>query len=493
MTRRVQIDHLGPIEHLEFDVPQNGGLVILRGQNGRGKTTALNAVEAALSGRGRPTASDHAPATGGSIDVCGVRITVARSVRRRGELEVTSLAGKFDVAALVDPGVQDAGAADARRIKALVALTNVQPDPQMFRELLPLPGEFDSVVKPDSLTGDDVVLMAERVKRDIEAEARKREAEAETLAARALGMRPAESADDETDEACDIERLRATFSQASNELRDITQRQSTAREAHERAATARAEFERMHGAEIEARVAAADAEFIAARDAEAAAVAEVTRLRELLREAERVAGEAQRRKMAATQAVDNANAARRNLRALQATLAQALPDEVPQRDVEDARERMVQASQAVELAGVLLDRRRRRTEADATAMAGQRAALLGERMREAAKAVDVLLSRLVADAGTTLRVNAGRLVLDTAARGETFFHELSAGERWAVVLPIAIRAVGPNGVFVIPQEAFEGLDPLNRERLADALVGTGVVGITAEATEDEQVTADVVE
>jgi len=89
-----------------------------------------------------------------------------------------------------------------------------------------------------------------------------------------------------------------------------------------------------------------------------------------------------------------------------------------------------------------------------------------------------------------LRVEAGRLVRATR-RGATYFSDLSHGERWRIALDVAIEAVGQRGVLVIPQGAWEGLDPDNRAAIADHVRGRGAVVLTAEATNGEAVSAEV--
>ena len=94
--------------------------------------------------------------------------------------------------------------------------------------------------------------------------------------------------------------------------------------------------------------------------------------------------------------------------------------------------------------------------------------------------------------GTPLRVEAGRLVLDTK-RGNTYFDDLSAGERSKIAVDIGIDAVGANGVLTLSQEIFEGLDPINRDMLAKHAESREVVILTAEASDDEEITAEVYE
>lgn len=108
-----------------------------------------------------------------------------------------------------------------------------------------------------------------------------------------------------------------------------------------------------------------------------------------------------------------------------------------------------------------------------------------EHWRGAAKKTDDVLSEVIQRAGLPLKVDGGRLVLTTESRGETYYQELSLGERWRVALDIAVRAVGAGGVLVVPQEAWEGLDPINRAAIAERVAGTGVVLVTAECDETD--------
>lgn len=89
-----------------------------------------------------------------------------------------------------------------------------------------------------------------------------------------------------------------------------------------------------------------------------------------------------------------------------------------------------------------------------------------------------------------MRVQAGRLVTDTA-RGDTYFHELSDGERAKMALDIGIDAAGEHAVIVFPQQQFEGLSPRNRLALAEHAKARGAVVITAMATDDEDLVAEV--
>jgi hypothetical protein len=46
-------------------------------------------------------------------------------------------------------------------------------------------------------------------------------------------------------------------------------------------------------------------------------------------------------------------------------------------------------------------------------------------------------------------------------------------------------------VLTIPQEAWESLDPFNRQMIAEHVAGRGVVVLTAEASSDEEIVAGI--
>ena len=114
----VEIENVGPVEHLSLPIPVGGGIVVLKGRNGRGKTKAREAVDKLTSGRGAVSVRDGA--LRGQVSGFGATLKVARSATRSGVLEVESLDGKLSVADLVSPPVKEAAAADARRVKTLV-------------------------------------------------------------------------------------------------------------------------------------------------------------------------------------------------------------------------------------------------------------------------------------------------------------------------------------------------------------------------------------
>jgi hypothetical protein len=164
--------------------------------------------------------------------------------------------------------------------------------------------------------------------------------------------------------------------------------------------------------------------------------------------------------------------------------------------VEAARLCVQMASEAMERGALVRECLSKRVEADAAYIEVKKLRAKAVRLRESAAGTDGILSDLVAKLGVPLQVKViddkTRLVTETS-RGVTPFSELSAGERWRMALDIAIEAVGPRGLLVIRQEAWEGLDPINRQEIASHCRERGAVVITAAASGGEGIETEVMQ
>jgi energy-coupling factor transporter ATP-binding protein EcfA2 len=172
----ISIKNIGPIEKLDIPLPPDGGVVVLRGANGAGKTTALEATQRVLGGNHQLSCRDGSER--GTIDGLGVKITVGRSTRKTGDLEAIHLEGKLSIAELVDPGLKSPEAADAKRIKALVSLSDVDADERLFVQ--EIGEELYSVAVSNDKAGMDLLEMSARIKQDLQGYARRCEREAES-------------------------------------------------------------------------------------------------------------------------------------------------------------------------------------------------------------------------------------------------------------------------------------------------------------------------
>ena len=484
-VRTITIENVGPVEKVAIPIPEEGGVVVLRGRNGRGKTTTLDAIETALTGRGRVAVRDGA--LRGAVDAFGVTITAARNNTRRGELEVHSLDGRLDVATLVDPGIKSPEAADARRIKALVALTGAKADATLFHDLAGGEEYFAGVVKPASTQGDDLVVMAERIKRDFEASARDHEGKAQSARTQAAALSKTPEGLDLSAE-CDVQKLSDRQSQAIARAAALRASLRAHEEAADAVTDAQAELEQEHADRIESEIAESGHEVDRSRAVVIATRKKIVDLERTLAQLRAQLAHEEHEERSALQRRADLQIAAERVAKCKAIAARAIPPRPSDEALQEAEAEVTAAREAIERGALIRNERRRLADAESHVTKATLHDSQAAKLREAAAGVDEVLSGVVARAGVALRVQAGRLVLDTR-RGETYFDDLSHGERWKLALEIAIKAVGRGGVLVIPQEAWESLDPVNRQVIAETLSGSGVVLITAEASSDEDITA----
>jgi len=490
-NKSIEIENIGPIRDVSIPLNGRGGVLVFRGRNGLGKSTAIGAVEAALRGEG--ALDVRRGAARGTVDVCGVSIRVGRNTRRSGELEVVTLEGRLSVAELVDPGLKDDGAADRVRMRALLHV--VQYDASAcgprFRALLP-GDNFDRIVAAESLGTSDPVEMAARVKRDLEEEARRIERDAEALAARAKGLE--DSAGGIPIELRSESELAAALSTATLEL-------ERAEEHNRRVGKAKAERDKQ-AATLDAWMTASAGKVsvsqasLALEDAAMQtqiAVQAVADAESALRLAKSTLERAQATQRTASATLAEAKTREQAIEACRAGAAVVVDDEIPADKLAALGAAKVQAEHDVAQGGV-----RRKAWSDrehAAELRGEASdkTTFAMKLRDAGRATDDVLTDLVSGCGVPLTINQGRIVYRDES-GERLFHELSMGEKYRIGLSIAIQAgnrlAGDEGVLLtLPQEAWESLDPINRRAIAIQAEEGACWIITAEATGDEQLTA----
>lgn len=482
-------DNLGPIAHVEFPILPEGGVVIFRGRCGVGKSTILRALETTVTGQGKmPSVRDgESKAT---LSGAGITITVSRSARRSGELELNSLSGRYNVADLVDPQLDDPAAADAARIKAICQLAQAPADRSRFlAACVKDPDDFNSL-DPAVFETDDPVQMAGRIKRAFEA--RRRDALGQVERWQGEAEAHAKAIEGQTiEEGLTVESARAAHQQAVAEQTRLRGQQEQAdktaqmaEEARQRLAALRARTdlpapEEAGRAILEAKEAMAreqeiEADLLARLDAIRGQIADsrvqITRLEGIHREAlERASAIAEAEKTigsVAAAAVTPAQVATADLAAEQAE--KRLQDALRQDTVRKHREAGRQA----------LDKRR----------AAQAAA---DKWDSAARATDQVLTDLVSTVTDALQVRDGRITTKTAARGETFYHDLSTGQRYAIAIPIAVRSMGDRGLLVLSHEAWQGAEPQLRDEILGLAQHHKTTVYTGEVNGDQQLAAHV--
>lgn len=484
----ISVENTGPVARAVIHVPAGGGVTVLRGRNGIGKSNALAAVES-LVNKIAPAFSIRDGQKNARVDGFGATLTVGRRSHHSGDLEVESIDGRLKLADLVDPGIQNLESADAKRIKALVQLAGVEADPALFHSLLGGKAEFERVSAVIADPDSDILKLAAKIKRDIETAARK----AEDDSARALG-----NADAKRQQAGDVDLRKESNSQTLQAVLETAIAEKSRLEEADRNyrvnATARdgarafleksrASYRGPTVAEAQAREEQAGAKFSDCAD-------EVERLETALRDAKSAKVRASQELEAASDARQAAQSHQQAIEQWEATLQG--PTGQPVTGLDAAVAAVKSAREAMEYGVRVRDARNALEAAEGFKGQAQAYALRGEKLREAAAGVDEVLSGLVGRVGSVLRVQAGRLVL-TTDRGTEFFAELSDGERWKLAIDIAVDVLGQSGLLVIPQRAWGELQPAVRQEIHEHAKARGVVVLTAMATDEAELVADTYE
>ncbi|MBK8271132.1 MAG: hypothetical protein IPK83_23585 [Planctomycetes bacterium] len=465
----IRISNIGPIANAAIQIPEDGGVVVLRGRNGSGKSIALEAVNAAVSGKGKPPLKDLAKQ--GSVSAAGVNLTVGRAVRRSGELEVSTLEGRLSVADLVDPGIADPIRADATRIKALVGLSGATIDPG---DLHGFPENLLDGIDLD----EPVAAMAELRKRlNIGASEYEKLAAKDEAAAKAL----LESLEELDGAAIDPDKAQERVTQA---LRAIDRLEGQIKLAVDASARNKAARDRLALIPV---VGVDAAQRDAARLEDVTAKKKTLALK-LKSEYEAALADYKTSVVDRDAAIANAEdaQAQAKLRAeLERQISESEIAKPSYEEIEAANSELAAAKAEQTKAAQQQAMNQQRIKSDELFSSSQEHAQEAIDLRRKAKQTDEVLSEIVSTlAGCPLTVSEGRLSTQTK-RGPTFYADLSMGERWRIALEIAIAAVGEGGLLVIPQEAWEGLDPLNREAIAKQAKAARVVILTAECSDSE--------
>lgn len=492
----ITLKDVGPIELLH--IPLKPGFNILTGANDRGKSCAIEAVARLAGGKNEITCRDGA--SDGYIEGLGVRITVGRSVRRSGQLVALSIESRLPVSTLVDPKIKDPAAADAVRIKCLLVVTGAAADPSLFYGLLGGKVAFDKLIKPEALESDDLVEMAGKIKRAIEAEKRKAEDAAEVEDGQAISDRGAADGLDltvETDEAI----LTRNLEDAAGLSSQLIEQAKAAKRAMEGAERAKAQLAKA-GASEAVSTQEANERLKSAQDRLAGATQEVQLAKTHVQEIEielRAAKETYANAvMARETAADGVKAAEeaiaqvdRNKEAMagwQAAIDNAVNVHCPsEEDLSMASAAVTEARKAIENAAVIRAAKVRLAKAEEHQKAAGELRKLAGKLRDAAKQTDDVLSAAVNS--KHMKVRAGRLVTTKDGGKETFYGERSQGTRWKIALDEVaerIRTLGmtEEAIVAAPQEAFESLDHENRKLVHEHAVSLNVCILSAEARGD---------
>lgn len=477
-NKSIEITDVGPINRLRIAVPDGGGIIVLRGCNGTGKTTALQAAEALVRGSGSLETRDGASV--GRVDGLGATLVLGRRTTRAGEIEVSSLEGRLNISDLVDPHMKDQSAADRQRIKALVSLAGTEPTQAQFAAVI---GEkLASYISQSTWASKDLLDVAAKAKRDLESAARQKETESVLREGQAKAA--AESvAGVDLNAPHDEQVLRDAHSAASVKYSRLEQQNQSAEQAQQNIAQAQKNIEAIRSGYSGPTIADAKAahEAALAKASESAAV--VRELESKLADAKVKLNAAMESAKAAARVVIHAQEFQEMIGEYEKILLSVAPQPIPQAEMDQASKSVQQAAEAIELGAIVRRAINERSKAEECRKMASAAATEAANLRIAASQIDDVLSRAVAC--EQLAVRDGRLYYRNHKRGEVLFDELSEGERWTLAFDVAAPFVGKNGLLVLPQMAFESLDPTNRAHVANLARQHQIVVLTAEATDGE--------
>lgn len=473
MNKSIELRDVGPVQRIEIALPEAGGIVVLRGRNGTGKTHCLQAVGALVGSGDRPVSRDGT--AGAYVEGLGARLTVGRRASVSGELEVSAIDGE-DPSLMVDPGLKAQDAADAERVKALLRLSRATLNATAFAKLVGGDGRLREICRESSLEAKDVPTMAASIKRDIEAAARKAEATAENLHAKALGIKTTLK----EIEGGEINAPRMTSAAAAREEHDEAVR------THASAKATQEQNRRLRSAASAARAALAAMGEDGTDASAEAALQQATDLGEKCSKLRAQLARAQAEHAAAKEEHTRQHAAQSQRQELiRAIEASGGLEDIPEPDIE-ALARIMERTQAEVEAWAVRDKTTNlRAEIQAIEDQAIEATKEGELLRAAAHGTEgILLDAVRAVCADGMELRDGRLYVKTD-RGVELFSELSTGERWRLAIEIATKAVGASGLLVVRQEAYEGLDPDNRRIVAEHARALKVVILTAEADDGD--------
>jgi hypothetical protein len=488
----VLIENVGPNERLAIPYLADGGVIVLRGDNDRGKTEALTAIRRVAGADEKLTRRDGFTGKG-CVEGFGMKVTVSTNCRQSGECEVTSLEGRLDVSDLIEPREKSVEAADRKRIKALLSISGAKASVNSFASLVGTQKDLEAVCQPESLTIDDLVDMAGRIKRDLERAARAEEDKAKNNQDSADAAKRAIEGIDLAAE-CDATVLDFEYRRAVQTHANLKAKRAAAEESKRKADEATGKLARLQKAHSGLSLAEADADVDAKTSAYRVAGEARDRADQAAREAEAALATAKTALDHAREVRDMANDFAQDSEAYAEIIAKAgTVDDPGQGALEDAAKAVQSAREAVEHGAVIRRAKEQLAAVDDFRDAAKTHAKQADKLRNAAFGTDGVLSDAVRTSEVFVR--DGRLVTRKDGR-DVFYADRSPGYRATVAIDIAlecVRATSTDGraIVILDQRVWESLDVKNRKRIWQHAIERKVCVYTAEANRDETEPADV--
>lgn len=479
--KEVSIKNVGPIQDLKIPVPEHGGVVVLKGTNGSGKTHAIQSVESLTNKEVRRQLRPSDGSDKGMIKGLGVTVRLGRSNTAKGELVCESLDGRLDPSLFVNPGIKDAEKADLKRLETLVRLAGITIDIVKWNELLKGCDQSQvEMVSMEDLIDSDPVVTANNVRRRFHAVALQLERSAENKTTEASTLRSSIQAV-EVPEGFSLAVARAELQKANMELARAEEHNKAVGEAMLRRKQAETKLQEIGEVNIEP-IRKQQGEFEKALNNEVETIGE---LEEQIAEMKRKLEVSKSSKALLESKIEGCKAqiaSAEQSQRLVSELKQAVSSvkepidtEAIQADIDDLTDSLFQAERYEE--AIAAEARAARADKEAESIAHE-----AERFRRLARSTDsVLQNELLAAGFDQVIIRDGRLCVKSD-RGTEKVSDLSFGERWALALDLAAKGLHAGAILPVEQEAWEGLDPANRMAVHRAAVERGLTIFTAEAT-----------
>lgn len=475
-TDSIVIDNTGPIDHLEIKLLP-GRVTLITGNNGTGKSEALNAVNALIGREADVTLKDGA--TEGRITGFGREIKItAKQSRKTGELDVQVAEEGFSISGFVKPGFKTPEANDKQRLKNLASCLRIQVDKQAVYSLVGGRDVYQSIVSEKTVDAKDPADYVSSLKRDCDAQALEHQRIAEVLEAEANTLE--ESLPTETGES-DSAVLAGRLTDAMNHKRDLIAKQDAAEEMRRRAESAGALIAAGQGQSVEQ----AQKELERATSVLSDLDEMVLDLETRLTQAKQNQAVAASKQESAQQAVDAATDRQRKIQDAQEHL-KATTEPPNDADIEAADAEVRKAEAAMTLGSKIREAvvTWETIEAKRAEASGSRET--SERLRGAAQKALSLLVDPINTMGVGIAVDEQmRLVVTEHRRGKAvYIDKLSEGERVALAIRLLVKMAGGEempAIVALDQTFYEASDFNNRKILIDEVAKTKLMVVVAEA------------
>jgi hypothetical protein len=486
MTSTITVKNIGPVTDFSTELTKGGGLHVLDGPNGCGKTTILRTIEVLSTGNGKLDKKDGAKQ--GEASGFGRVLKVKKRTTHTGDIEVEGL--DLDIATLHTPPRKTAAGRDAVRIQSLVMLTGCEPSIDLFYPLAESREAFDEIVDESARTSTDLVSMSGIVKRSFEGRGREFEKQAETASANyrtKMDMVGETDLDAPHDAAELAESLRLAIESNAETRRAIQERDEQAARVDGMVAKLKAAQENYQGDSSDD----ASKNLASLRKDRMRLDTKHAELTDLLEECELEHSASIRREDEASRLLEAASAHAATVREMTQIIedcGKASKAGPTAEDLADALEAVIVAQKASELGTETRLAIMAKLEAQSFEKTSLENKQLAKKYRDAAAgAVEVLAEAVSAIKGCPLRIKCDedgdtRLVLTTERNPDDYFDERSDGERWSTIVPLALS---DNRVVVLPQAAYGELQPKARKLLDELAKSAGGWIVTAVATDGE--------